>query len=401
MFVIQQVIKKTVCSVGIILLSQCFVACDGDVNNIVQGQQAEQAGIQSITLSTNKAVIALNESLQINVQAVTSNSNNEDYTSQIDQWTVSDSAVATISSEGILTGLSVGTTTVSAQFANFSASLDIVVSDAELQSLALSRIDDSGQGPDVCRPFSMSATGSYSDGTMRVDTDRVSWSASASTAGSLGAGQFIFRDTDTTTITASIGAVAAETNVTAVEANFTAITISPATPSVNAGSTLHLNAFGTFSGESVDLSNYVNWSLVMASGAASIDQSGLLTGTTEGQGTVSATCSVQSHNQSLTVIAAATVASTRINNAGAGVSINVGGETDLVAWAVYSDGREVDVTSDSNTVWSISSDPSSAISLITDVNNNNVGRVTGEGSGTAFVRIEFSGFNSVIEIDVQ
>lgn len=187
-------------------------------------------------------------------------------------WTSSVPGVATISNAAGTTGLAVGVTPGST---NISATLDgttrafaLTVSNAGINSIALSPLT-----PTTPKGLStqFQAVGTFFDPatssttTQNITADAV-WTSSDLTAATIGdtlgsKGLASTVNIGSTTITATFGAVSANTLMTVSAAILNAISLSPSTPSILSLTDLQFRATGTYSdATSVDITNLVTWS---------------------------------------------------------------------------------------------------------------------------------------------
>jgi len=127
-----------------------------------------------------------------------------------------------------------------------------------------------------------------------------------------------------------------------VDPTLTTVTVGPATPSIEQGSTLQMTATGTYDdGSTKTLTANVQWSSADAS-LASVNSSGLVTGNVFGATTITATSGTISGSTSVTITLANI---TRIDVAPADISILVGQTQAYTATATTSDGLTHDITS--------------------------------------------------------
>lgn|GEM_PF-5473192 len=124
--------------------------------------------------------------------------------------------------------------------------------------------------------------------------------------------------------------------------NLVSVAVSPAMPVVQAGSTLQLNAVGTFSnGSTKNVNSLVSWS-VLDPTIAAIDSAGLATGIKSGITGVEIFSAAGLANFNLAVTSGPIIA---INVSPATATLSAGGQIGYTAWATTSDGSVVDVTS--------------------------------------------------------
>jgi uncharacterized protein YjdB len=189
------------------------------------------------------------------------------------------------------------------------------------------------------------ATGKYSDGTSKDLTSLALWSSSDSSVASVNtAGLASGVVVGVVTVTAQFGAMqgTATLNVTNAGTNLTAISISPAAPSVPVNTTQQLTATGSYSdGSSRDLTALVTWSS-SSTAVATVDANGLLTAVKAGSSNISATLGSVSQSTTVTVTAP-TIASIAVTPVG--LTLGIGINQQYTATATYSDGSSQDLAS--------------------------------------------------------
>ncbi len=224
-------------------------------------------------------------------------------------WASSNTSVASISnangSRGLATTLGTGSTSITAAFATFTASSNLVV----IQN-ALTRIDLTPSSGGTALGYSRQfiAIGTYSDGTTQVLTNVVTWTTDDSSVaivsnadGSRGLLSTV--GTGNVMVSATHQGVTATAPHAVTPARLIAITLSPSSVSLAVGATAQLTATGSFSdGTTQDLSRSVTWSssaqtIAQVSNAAGSEGlvSAIATGTaaiSAAQGTVSASLNV-------------------------------------------------------------------------------------------------------------
>jgi uncharacterized protein YjdB len=130
-------------------------------------------------------------------------------------WTTSDNGVATVSSTGLLTGVAVGTATITASSAAISGTTTATIQVAGLQSITL---DPTGTSIKQGATQQFHATGHLQDGTTLDISDSVTWTSSNTDVATIDASGLAtalsVTTSSTTTITATSGSVSANTTLT-------------------------------------------------------------------------------------------------------------------------------------------------------------------------------------------
>ena len=258
------------------------------------------AVLQSITLSPSWPMVPLGQLVGFRANGLFSNGTQQDVTTVV-TWSSSAPAVATISnaggSEGLATNASVGTTTITAFDPNTGLSQTTTLT---VTAAVLGLITVGPPTPSLAlgTTASLSATGTYSDGTTDDLTQAVTWSASngdisISNAGG-SAGQITGNAPGTAVVTATDPSTGKSGSITVLVtgAVLKTVTVSPAAVTFALGTSASFSAAGVYSDNSVqDLTNEVTWSA--SNGAVSISNapgsSGVATGSSIGTATITAT----------------------------------------------------------------------------------------------------------------
>ncbi len=226
------------------------------------------ATLSSLTVTAD-TTIQVGGTEQFDASLIDSDGNPYDVTA-FATWSATDlhgHNVATIDADGLATGLSVGTSTITASWLTLTGSTTLTVSNAWLVSIAVTPANGTFV---VGWPVQFTATGTYSDGSTRDITRQVMWKSSSRSLARVSNSYFSKgvvtpRAAGTPTITATDprSRISGSTTLTAVVATLQTITITPADSSVAAGSTLQFTATGNFSGgytEDITNSPYLYWS---------------------------------------------------------------------------------------------------------------------------------------------
>jgi trimeric autotransporter adhesin len=301
--------------------------------------------LQSIAVTPANPSLAPGTSLQFGAVGTYSDSTNHDLTTSA-SWSTSDSTVATVNASGLATAAANGSATVSAFLGSENGSTTLTVA-PQLVSI---QVNPQNPSSPAGIPQSFTATGTFTDGSQHDLSNSVSWSSSGPAVATIASnGLATCLAAGQTTITATAGSVAGFTTLTAIPATLSSITVSPANPSIVAGSSQQFTATGTFSdGSQHDLTNSVSWGS-SAPAVAMIAFSGLATGVSAGQATITANSGSINNFATLTVTSALLVSIT-VNPVNP--SVLIGNTQPFTATGTYSDGSQQDLT---NTVgWSSS-----------------------------------------------
>ncbi|HEY0703080.1 MAG TPA: Ig-like domain-containing protein [Candidatus Acidoferrales bacterium] len=310
-------------------------------------------------------------------------------------WTSSNPAVATITSGGLLTTLSDGSTVISATFRGIVSSYVVIVGDgSKLQSIAVSPGNPS-VAPGTTLPFV--AQGTYSDGSVRNISSTVVWTSSNRSAATINvSGVATALAQGSTTITAASDTVQGSTTLTVTAATISTIAVSPSNPSLAAGSVLQFHAIATFNdGSQQDVTSVVNWTSSNTS-TATITSTGAATGVAAGNTTITATANGGATNSTNLHVTAATLTSITISPSNP--SFHSGTNQQFTATAHYSDGSSANITS--SVTWTSSAPGTVSIDangLATGVSSGNatITATSGTTTGMTSVTIQQATLNSI------
>jgi hypothetical protein len=138
----------------------------------------ESSSLSSIQVTSQSSSDPVGINVQFQAIGTFANGDTQDLTFAA-TWTSSVSSIATISnaapSPGVATGVTPGTTTISAAFAGQVGTATLTVNNATLTSIAITPVNDSiALGTSV----GMTATGSFSNGSSINITTQAAWSSS-------------------------------------------------------------------------------------------------------------------------------------------------------------------------------------------------------------------------------
>jgi len=164
-----------------------IASCDGDSRPFSEAVEVRSLNLTSIEVLPpqnfgSPLLLNINQSLQMVINGVNEDAEPIELSASDRTWFVNDSSVASISEDGILRGLSNGTTSVSVSVGGIdSSTFSVTVSDANL--LNVSEI----VGPDSlrrCEPQSYFARGEFDDNSVRT-LDNVVWNLNSFALGEL------------------------------------------------------------------------------------------------------------------------------------------------------------------------------------------------------------------------
>lgn len=315
-------------------------------------------------------------------------------------WSSSNSNVATVSNaagqKGQATALATGTAQLQATLSGVSGSAAVTVSASPLVSIAVT--------PDPLNmilglPGTLTATGSYQNGTTQDLTKQVTWSVGDSTIASISnlaasAGQVTALTVGTTSAIATLGSIAGKSVVSISQAKLVSIAVTPATATVTAGAKQQFTATGSYDNNTTtDLTTQVTWSssaINVAQISNAAGSNGLATSLVQGNATITAALGGVSATAAITV-GAPSLSSIMISPTSA--SIDVGATATFTATAVYQNGSTAAVAG----TWS-SSDEN--VATVAANAGGRRGIATGVAAGSATISVTFGGLTDSAPLTV-
>lgn len=264
--------------------------------------------ITSITLSPGTASIAAGQTQQFNGTASTNSGQTITNDNSAGTWSSSNTGVATVNASGLATAVGAGTATITATVqtgaGSVSGTATLTVTPAALASITVS---PSAPSVTAGQTQQFSATGVYTDSSQQALSSATWTSSNTSVATIDNSGLATAVAAGTTTITATSNGISgtATLTVTAPAPTLVSIAVTPANPSVSAGSTEQFAATGTYSDGSTQTLTSVTWAS-SATSVATIDAAGLANAVAAGSTTISATANGVSGSTTMTVTAAGT-----------------------------------------------------------------------------------------------
>lgn len=256
------------------------------------------ATLQSITVTPANPTVN-----QYLTQQFTATGHYSDGTSQVlssPGWTSGTLATATINSTGLATAVAAGTSTITATVGSISGNTLMTVSAVTLQSIAVTPTN-----PSLAKGFTLqlTATGTYSDASMRNITTQVTWASVDSAVAPISGGGLVTGLTlGSSLMSATLAGLTGSTTVTVTAAVLQSIAVTPASPSVETGLTKQLIATGTYSDSSTqDITTQATWTSATLANAT-VSSSGLVTGVAAGTSLIGANLNGVFGSTTLTVI---------------------------------------------------------------------------------------------------
>lgn len=201
------------------------------------------------------------------------------------QWSTSNSAVATISQSGLVSGVTAGTATISATSEGRSGNVTVTVTQPAVATVTLAAAQSQ-----LTPGLTTTVTATVRDGNGNALSGRaIQWGSSAPAVASVDqTGLVIALSPGTTTISATSEGRTGTTAVTVIAPTVATVQVSPGTAAIPVGQTTALNAVARDAGGTVLTGRTVNWT--SSNGAiASVNGNGLVTAVSLGNATITAT----------------------------------------------------------------------------------------------------------------
>ncbi len=240
----------------------------------------------------------LGTSRQLKAVAGMSDQTTQDITATV-VWSSAAAGIVNVSLAGLATAQHIGSTTILAQGNGVTSSASVTVGPPALVSIAIS---PSQSSLPVGESEALTATGSFSDGTVQNLTSSATWSSSPSAIASIStSGTATASAAGTAAISAVLGSITGAASLTVTPPVATSLSIVPATLSMVVGGNRQLRAVaGMSDGTTQDWSATAAWSSMQPS-IVSVSPGGVLMGQQVGSTTVLA------QNNGLSASAAVTV----------------------------------------------------------------------------------------------
>ncbi len=258
--------------------------------------------LSSIALSPASSTIGMGITQQYVVIGTFSDNSTRDITG-VSSFSTSSSAVATINSEGLATGVAAGSTQITATTGGKTASRTLTVTPASLTSIVM---EPNAPLVQIGATRQMIITATYADASAVDVTTSSSFASSAPAIATVNPSTGVVTgiSSGTAVISASFANKVTSTTVTVPAVQLAMITVSPGNSSLNIGANQFFIATATYTDNSTaNVTNSVTWSSD-AIGVATILQNGMATGKAAGFASITAVSGSKSGNANLTVNAA-------------------------------------------------------------------------------------------------
>ncbi|MGH9530316.1 MAG: beta strand repeat-containing protein [Terriglobales bacterium] len=317
------------------------------------GSHAAAAILQSIQIAANNPPFAAGLSQQLTATGSYSDGTTKDLTNSA-AWSSSSSAIATVSTSGVVKAFSPGPCVITATQAGISGKLSLTVAAPVLTSIIVNSV-----APSVAAGLSdqFMATGNYTDGSTQNLTGSVAWSVSNPAVASISnSGLASSKVAGSAVITATQGTITGTSSLTVGPPSLVSLAVRSASPSVGVGFTDQFMATGSYTdGSTQDLSNSVTWS-VSNSALVTIANNGLVAAKSNGSVTVTASSGPITGSAALTV----TISLVSIGITPPSLTIAANTDQQFRAIGTFTDSSTQDITGTVN--WSSSDTTKATIS---------------------------------------
>jgi trimeric autotransporter adhesin len=317
---------------------------------VIQVTGKVEITLTSIEVTPSMKSIALGTTQQMTATGMYSDASKKDITADV-LWATSAPDFATIdAATGVATSVAVGTSTITASLGPVSGTTQLVVTDAELVSIAVTPADASVAAG---RTQQFTATGKFTNQTTQDLTTQVTWASSttaatvSNAAGSEGLVNAVVAGP--TMISATKGTIVGAAALTVTAGVLTAIVVTPPNPSAAVGTKRQFTATGTFSDSTTqDLTTQVAWTSSDPT-VATIADTGEATAVAAGTTMITATLDTVTGSTGLTVTTAVVVS---VDVAPANPSTALGHHVQFTATGTFDNGTTQDLTSQA--IWTSS-----------------------------------------------
>ena len=327
----------------------------GTVSSSVSSLTVSNANLLSISVTPAGATVPLATSQQF-----VANGSFDDGTQQnisgTASWTSSSPTVARVSSVGVVTGIGLGSTTITASSGAINGTTPAIVDASSVAALNILPVELSAGKIANLTNYQMRAVAVFKDNSSLdvTHTPGITWSSSNPAVASVGAstGLAVAVGPGTATISASLGQ-SGSTSLTVSDSTINALAVGPSNSKIAAGTAQNMLAVGTFSDSrgtfQQDISSASAWASDNTGVATMAYASGLqelATGMAPGTAHISASFS-DGHGNLATASASLNVSNAQLSGisiAPGSASITSGGGRQYAAMGVFADGTQQDLT---------------------------------------------------------
>ena len=368
--------------------SVTITATSGAINSSVSAT-VNAADLSSIAVLPATPTIAQNTTEQFSAIGTFDDGSTHNLTAQV-TWSSSVQTVASIgSANGLATGLSPGSTNITATLGAKSGATMLDVTNATILSIS---VTPTGRTIAPTTELSFTATGTFSDSSTQVITTNATWTSSDTAVATVGPeGVATAVAAGTTNIAAAFGGKSGLAPLTVSSATLRSIALAPPTAVLAPASLLSYTATGTFSdGSTANVTDVVTWSS-SATNVASVNSFGQVTGQSAGTATITAQQGSVTGAAAL-VVESSALSSVTVTPATATVAEQTATQFDAVG--TFADGSTQDLTS--SVSWT--SSPASVATVSNAAPTK--GLATGVAAGTSTITALFATLSGAATLTV-
>ncbi len=244
--------------------------------------------LTSITLTPTTATLAVGSTLALNAVGNFSDGTHQNI-DVVATWTSSATNIATVNSQGSVTGVADGTVTITVQLGAVSAGASLTV-----ENLASVAVVPASASFAALTSTQLAAIGTLADGSTQDLTGSAVWTSSNPNAVTLSVvsgskGLAAGLAPGNSTVTAEFSGQVGTSQLTVTSATLSSIALTPSNPNIALGTIQQFQATGTFSdGSTQDVTGQVGWSSTDIN-VALIDSNGVASTVSTGTTTIGAT----------------------------------------------------------------------------------------------------------------
>ncbi|PJC94473.1 hypothetical protein CUC44_04000 [Aeromonas lusitana] len=338
--------------------------------------QVNNASVTALQVIPAVSTIALGTKSQLQAIATFSDGSTQDVSTQA-QWSSSNPVIASVDSQGKVTGNGIGQASITATLGSVSRSVSITITNAIATSLQV--IPPTASLP-VGTKLQFQAVATFSDNSSQDVTSQVSWNSSDVSVATIGLdGEATAVNTGGANISALFHGVSSNTVllvVTNATVSSVQIVLNSGNGTLAKGSSVQFKAQAVLSdGSTLDVSNQATW-VSSDQTKVTIDAQGLATGVAVGTSTI--TASINNVTSAGTVLTVTNATVSQIQITPPTLSLAKGTKGKLTAIATYSDNTTQDI---SNLVaWNSSDIAVATVNLSGEVTAVTIGSATLTGS---------------------
>lgn len=239
----------------------------------------QQVAVSSVSVTPATASMTVGQT--VSFTATTLDANGNVLTGRIVGWSSSDNTIATVSSNGVVTGVAAGSATITASSEGKSGSATVTVTAAGPAPIATISVSPSSATVNVAWSKTLTATARDANGTV-ITGAPITWSSSdAAVATVSSSGVVTGVSPGSATITAASGGVTGTASITVQLAPVDRIVVTPANTTLDAGQTVQLTATLYDQQNNVLTGRNVTWRSSDAT-KVTVDSTGLATAVKKG-----------------------------------------------------------------------------------------------------------------------